>query len=314
MRHTQILWLVTLGLVLAPSCAINSRSAQQPAPVTVPVSMIVTVEAKHGKEIPEITHKEDVRAFQGKERLRVTDWIALQGQSADLELLILIDEASGATLSLQYDDLRKFMDAQPPTTAIGIGYMEYGTVRLTQNFTTDHEAAGKALRIPLGAAFAGESSPYLAIEDVIKRWPESKARHAIFMISSGIDPLQPGYTDTYLDSAIEIAERTGTKISTIYAAQEGHFGHSFFRFSRGQDNLSRLAEMTGGESYFQGFSTPISFTPFLDEFAERLNHQYRLTVMIKPEKKPSYQHVKLETEVPNVEFVTADRVYVPVAK
>jgi hypothetical protein len=52
----------------------------------------------------------------------------------------------------------------------------------------------------------------------------------------------------------------------------------------------------------------------LNEFAERLNHQYLLTFLIKPDKKPSSRHVRLETEVPNAELVTADRVYVPAAK
>jgi len=312
MRRLHLTRLTTIVIILGLSSGVEMRAAQQPPSETASVSMVVSVEAKHAKEIP-VVNKEDIRVLQGRNRLRVTDWIPLQGDHAGLELLILIDEASRATLAMQYDDLRQFMNGQPPATAIAVGYMEFGTVRMAQDFTKDREAVGKALRIPLGP-FVGLSSPYLAVVDVIRRWPESKARHAIFMISSGIDPLQPGISDTYLDNAIQIAERTGTQISTIYASQAGHFGHSFWRFSRGQDNLSRLAEETGGESYFQGFSTPISFTPFLDEFAGRLTHQYQLTFLIKPDKKPSYQHVRLETEVPDADLVTADRVYVPAAK
>jgi hypothetical protein len=160
----------------------------------------------------------------------------------------------------------------------------------------------------------GGNSPYLSVTDVIKRWTENTSRHAILLISDGIDPLQPGISDSYLDQAIEIAERTGTQISSIYAARAGHFGHTLWRINQGQSNLSQLAEMSGGESYFQGLSTPISFSPFLDEFAERLSHQYSLSFLIKPQKKPSSRHVRLETEVPNAELVTADRVYVPAAK
>jgi hypothetical protein len=134
------------------------------------------------------------------------------------------------------------------------------------------------------------------------------------LVSDGIDALQPGITDSYLDQAIETAERTGTQVYSIYASGAGHFGHSLWRINQGQNNLSELADKTGGESYFQGLSTPIAFAPFLDEFAERLNHQYMLTFLIKPDKKPSYRHVRLETEVPDAELVTADRVYVPAAK
>jgi hypothetical protein len=169
------------------------------------------------------------------------------------------------------------------------------------------------LRIPLGSA-AGGSSPYLSLTDAIKRWPKSPARRAVFLISDGIDPLQPGPTDSYLAEAISQAQRTGTQIYTIYASHEGHFGHSLWRITQGQNNLSQLADETGGEAYFQGFETPIAFAPFLDQFADRLNHQYKLTFLAKADKKASYQHVRLETEVPNAELVTADRVYVPATR
>jgi hypothetical protein len=312
-RHLN--WLPVLGMVLITSGAANSWSREQTPTETVAVSMLVSVEMKHGKDMKEmpVINKEDVRVLKGHDRLRVTDWIPLQGEHAGLDLLILIDEATDQTVANQFNDLRRFMTAQPPSTAIAVGYMEDGTVRLTQNFTTDHEAAGKALRIPLGGFFGG-NSPYLSVTDVIKRWPESNARHVIFMVSDGIDPLQPGITDTYLDDTIETAQRTGTQIYAIFAARAGHFGHTFWRISQGQDNLSKLADQTGGEAYFQGFSTPIAFAPFLDEFAERLNHQFLLTFLMKPEKKASYQHVMLQTEVPNAELVGPDKVYVPGSK
>jgi hypothetical protein len=315
MTGRHLIWLPVLGMLLVTSGATNCWSGEQTPTETVPVSMLVSVEMKHGKDMKEmpVINKEDVRVLQGHDRLRVTDWIPLQGEHAGLDLLILIDEATDQTVANQFDDLRRFMSAQPPTTAIAVGYMEDGTVRLTQNFTTDHEAAGKALRIPLGGFFGG-NSPYLSVTDVIKRWPESNSRHVIFMVSDGIDPLQPGITDTYLDDTIETAQRTGTQIYAIFAARAGHFGHTFWRISQGQNNLSKLADQTGGEAYFQGFSTPIAFAPFLDEFAERLNHQFLLTFLIKPEKKPTYQHVMLQTEVPNAELVGPDKVYVPGSK
>jgi hypothetical protein len=313
MRRLPFKLLFAIAILTGFSTASRIYSAQQPSPDAVPVSIVVSVEARHGKDVPTVEHKEDVRAFQGRERLRVTDWIPLQGDHADLDLLVLVDEATGAAVANQFDDVRKFLQGQPSTTAIGIGYMEYGTVHMLQNFTKDHDAAGKTLRIPLGA-FAGGNSPYLSVTDVIKRWPPSKARHSILLVSDGIDPLQPGLTDSYLDQTIEIAQRTGTQVYAIYASRAGHFGHSLWRINQGQNNLSQLTDKTGGESYFQGLDTPVSFAPFLDEFADRLNHQYMLTFLIEPGKKPSFKHVRLETEIPNAELVTADQVYVPASK
>ncbi len=216
-------------------------------------------------------------------------------------------------MASQLDDLRHFMDAQPGTTSVAIGYMQNGTVRIAQNFTNDHPLAGKALRMPLGGE-VGETSPYFSVSDVIKRWPESKARHEIVLISDGIDPLQPGPSDSYLDQTIEAAQRTDTQIYAIYAAHAGHFGHTLWRINQGQSNLSRLTDESGGEAYFEGLDTPIAFAPFLNEIAERINHQYRLTFLAIPDKKSSLQHIKLQTEVPDVELIMANKVYVPAEK
>ena len=309
-RPTAFTTILTLLIVY--SWGIPSWSAQQSASGTVPVSTVVSVEARHGKDVPAL-NREDVRVFEGRNRLQVTDWLPLKGEQSSLELFVLIDDASNQNLASQFEDMRHFMNAQPPTTAIAVGYMQNGTVRIVQKFTKDHSEAGKALRIPFGSG-AGGSSPYLSITDAIKGWPESPARHAILLISDGVDLLQPGTMDSYLDQAVSQAQRTGTQVSAIYASGSGHFGHSLWRINQVQSNLSRLADETGGEAYFQGSDTPIAFAPFLDQFADRLNHQYKLTFLAKADKKPSYQHVRLETEVPNAELVTADKVYVPAAK
>lgn len=306
---------VTCLMLILFWAAISWKPAGLPAQTgpaeTVPVSMVVSVEAKHGGEVP-LLNREDVRVFQGNNQLRVTDWVALQGDRAELELFVLLDEGSNRDIGLQFDDLRQFMSSQPDTTAIAVGYMRYGTVNIAQNFTKDHAQAGKALRLPLGSGFS--TSPYLSISDLTKRWPERSARREIFLISSGIDPLYGGPSDPYLAEAIERAQRAGIQIYTIYASAAGHFGHSFWRFSWGQNNLSQLADETGGESYFQGFQTPIAFKPFLDEFADRLKHQYKITFLAVPKSKASYQRVRFETEVPNAEVVGANTVYVPQAK
>jgi hypothetical protein len=312
MKYRHAVLTTILGLLIGFSWGISSWAAQQSASETVPVSTLVSVEARHGKEIP-IVNREDVRVFEGHNRLKVTDWIPLQGDQSSLELFILIDDASNTNLASQFDDMRHFMNAQPPATTIAVGYIQNGTVRVVQNFTKDHSAVGKALRFPLGFG-AGGSSAYLSVTDAIKRWPQSPARHEILLISSGIDPLQPGISDSYLDQAVSQAQQTGTQVSAIYASGSGHFGHSLWRINQGQNNLSRLADETGGEAYFQGFDTPIGFAPFLDQFAERLNHQYKLTFLANPAKKPTYRHVRLETEVPNAELVIADKVYVPAGK
>jgi hypothetical protein len=49
----------------------------------------------------------------------------------------------------------------------------------------------------------------------------------------------------------------------------------------------------------------------LEDMSRKLNQQYLLTFIAKPEKKAGMRRIKLQTEVPNAELVSADRVYVP---
>lgn len=310
MRNRCIALRAVLALAAGIGLSAPTLLAQEPtSSAGVLVHTVITVEARHGKDIP-VIYREDVRVFQGHDRDQVTGWLPLKGDHAALELFLLLDDASDTSLGSQLEDLRRFINAQPATTAISVGYMRNGTVDIVQNLTTDHASAAKALRLPLGSVGA-YASPYLSVVDLIKRWPESPVRREILMISNGIDPLGGGPSNPYLDSAIEQAQRAGIIVYTIYATGVGHYGHSFWRFNWGQNNLSRLADETGGEAYFQGFGTPIAFAPYLGDLTNKLDHQYLLTFLAKAGKKAGFQRVKLQTEVPNAELVVPDRVYVP---
>jgi len=316
-----VLAVCLLALLSIPTLAQDTTTAHRSSPQasrevvlsgTVPVSMIVSVEAKHGTEVPAVS-REDVTVFHDHNRLQVTEWVPVQSEEAGLQLFLVIDEGVTMTVGLQFDDLRHFMVEQPPTTVMALGYMRNGTVQIAQDFTTDRALVGKALRLPLGYVGAA-ASPYLSITDLMKRWKTSTHPREIFMVSDGIDPLQPGIVDTYLDEAIEVAQREGIQVSTIYASSAGHFGHTLWRINIAQSNLSRLADETGGEAYFQGLETPIAFAPFLNEFADRLKHQYRLTFLAKAQNKAAFQRIRVQTEVTNAQLVAAERVYVPAAK
>jgi hypothetical protein len=269
--------------------------------------MIVTVEARHGKDVPSL-NQQDVMAYERNERLRVTDLVPLQGERAGLELFFLLDDASSTNLGSQLGDLRRFIETQPATTAIGIGYMRNGTVDIVQNLTTDHSHATRALRLPLSSAGA---SPYLSLSDLTKRWPGNSARREVVLVTSGVDSLGGmGPSNPYLDSAIEAAQRDGIVVYAIYMPSAGHAGHSFWRMNWAQSHLGQIAEETGGEAYMLGFGPPISFAPYLEDIAERLAHQYRVTVLLKTSTKAGFRDVRFGTEVPNAELVAASRVYV----
>lgn len=291
-------------------CACGASAAGQQSANGVPAHMVVTVEPHHGSEVPPV-NREDVMVYEGKDRDAVTEWIPAQGDRAGLELFIMLDDGADSSLGQQLQDLRKFIDAQPASTKIGIAYMQNGTARIEQNLTSDHAQAAKALRLPMGIRGAN-GSPYFSLTDLIKRWPESPERREVLMASDGVDLFYGSgdLLDPYVDEAIQNAQRAGILVSAIYTPGVGHFGHSYWQTYWGQLYLAQLADKTGGEAYYIGFNgPPVSFAPYLEDLDHRLSHQYFLTFLAKPPKKAGWQPVKLRTEVPKVDLVSADRIY-----
>jgi len=302
----------SLALVLFVALPIISFGQQPATTGESSVHMVVTVEPHKGAEVP-VVNREDVMVYEGKDRDQVTDWVPAQGDHAALEFFVLIDDACSSALSTQFDDIKKFIASQPPSTRIGIGYMQNGIARIAQNLTNDHDLAINAIRLPLGY-YGANASPYFSLSDLVKGWPQDSARHEVLMITNGFDPYygEPDLLDPYLDAAIEDSQRAGVLVSAIYAPSVGHVGHSYWLNYWGQIYLAKLAEDTGGEAYYIGFTGPSpDFNPYLKDLTNRLSHQYWLGFVPKPQKKSGMQSVKLKTELHDIDLVGASRVFVP---
>src|ERR1700758_1955435 len=128
----------------------------------------ITITAIGKKDMPPpAVSKDDIQLSVNKERKQVAGW-----EKADaLGLAILIDDSLDSTVASQWNDLKDFIMAQSPNTAVAISYASNSSAVIAQDFTTDHALAAKALRIPRGQFGIG-SSPYLAVIDWLKRWPD----------------------------------------------------------------------------------------------------------------------------------------------
>jgi len=278
----------------------------------VPVKMTVTASVDKGRNMPEIT-QEDVFVKSGKETLQVLEWSAARGERAGLELFILMDDASTSSLGSQLKDLRSFILSLPSTASVGVGYARNGTVEIRQNFTTDHELASKALRLPVSSAGAF-GSPYLSVVDLMKRWPETANRREVLLVTDGIDRAGRGRNamlNPDVDTAATVAQKTGTMVHTMYFPGAGHHFRNWFVAVSGQNAMAKLSNFTGGECYFLGTQNPVSFAPYLDELRNVLGNQYLLTLSVKPAKKAVFQTVTVGTEVAGVDFNGPDAVWVP---
>jgi hypothetical protein len=300
--------LVVLMVSVFPAHAQN----QPTSPNNVSVTTYVTVLGPKYTAPPALS-KADVNVDEGKQKRGVTNWIPAQGDKAGLLLAIVIDDADTTDVASQLGDLRSFVTAQPKTTNIGVFYASNGTIQTASQFNQDHEAVAKTLRMPLGYTGA-YSSIYLSVMNLIKGWPATGARREILLIADGIDRFRGDYpTSPDIDATVDNAQKAGIMIHTLFANGVGRASRNSFRVSLGQSNLSKISDATGGESFFQGFQTPVSFAPFLQQLDMVLKNQYWLSYATERSKKAKgdLRKFRVRTEQKEVEISSADRIFVP---
>ena len=309
---------ILLGLaVLLVLPVASSAAASQSSPAEgAPVGITVTAEMKHNKgDVPNL-QKEDFMVYQGRERRPVLSAVLQGEQNSPLDFYVLIDENTSQSISLDYKSLSAFLRELPADSRVGVFYALNGSANPGLEPTTDHEAAIKALRLPLGRIGAGGGF-FLSLEDLAKRMPfDPGRRRAVLLLSSGID-LYRGFTDTTpglnpdLAVAVDHLNRNNITVYSIYVSPAGFFSPSSFLVGNGQSCLTYLGEATGGEAFFQGFETPVNMTPLLDDLGARLRNQYLVTFVAKPRKKAGLEDLHVKTEVNGVELRGPTQVYAP---
>ena len=270
-RHIRsCVLIISAVLALALSPLARARNGSSDPPITT----VVTALGPDYSAPPPIT-REDVSVYSKNAKLNVTEWEAAQGERAKLQLAILIDDAvSPGALGLQFNDLKSFIQEQPADTEVGIFYAQYGSYDTAANFSTDHDAVAKKLHLPLGRRAGASPSIYLSISSIAKKWPGNPEarRREVLVITSGMDLLEPGVQDPYFDAAVTDAQKHGVIVDSIYVGPL-RLGLSFFGMIA-QGNLGQITSDSGGDAFFQGVSTPVSFKPFLDQLNTMLRNQY----------------------------------------
>lgn len=306
--------LVALILAgLAGALPASAREAEKPADIRV----IVTVAGTRNNPPPEVT-RQDVLAHLGQERRPVLDWTPLKAEHAALELAILIDDSLDPGVGVQLGDLHEFVRGLPAGTRVGVAYARNGIATFTHNFTTDRALAAKAIRLPFGSAGAF-SSPYLAVTDLLQRWPDGNYRREVLLVSDGIDLFRgiaesaPGLNPD-LDRAVRLAQREGIVVHTLFASGRDRVRRNFYLIGNGQGALLQLAYETGGEAYFEGSQTPLAFKPFLEHLSDVLGRQYLLTLQPPARAKGAYERLRVSTEVPGAKLIGPGHVYVPASE
>ncbi|HTV60617.1 MAG TPA: hypothetical protein VMJ93_17215 [Verrucomicrobiae bacterium] len=309
----------TLPLVLALAVAVivlagwpaNSSPVTQASSITVPISTVVTVLGPDYSAPPAIS-KNDIIVYAQKKRQDVTSWTPAQGANAGLQLAILIDNNDSPTaIGQHFGEIKDFINSQPDTTQVGLFYAVAGSARAAAPFSADHSAVAQKLRLPLGRVSGQSPSIYLSLSDLVTHWPTGSARREVLMIASGVDRLHPGVQSPYVDEAVNKIQKSGVIVHTLYSGGL-RLANTTLLQSIAWQNLQLVAGGSGGQEFFQGFETPVDFTPLFRELDTTLKNQYLLTFNTPQsnKKKGEFRSIQIRTELPKVNLSYASRVYV----
>jgi len=123
------------------------------------------------------------------------------------------------------------------------------------------------------------------------------------MVSDGVD-VSRGFDSSFqsvdLDRAISEAQRRAVAVYAFFAPTVAANGNGNL-IPNGQSSLQKLSDQTGGHAYFQGFSAPTSFDPFIRELSAALDRQIALTYLSTHPKK-GFHRIKIVSLTPDVEL------------
>jgi VWFA-related protein len=284
-------------------------AALSPAQETSTARAVVTATTKGSEDVTTIP-RQSISLTANRKSQDVTGWVPLRGSRSGLQLVVLLDDSSRGNLGLQLNDIKNFLTALPPNAQVAIGYMRNGSPNLLQNFTTDHAAVAKTLRLPQGSAGIN-GSPYFCLSALAKHWPggDSDVRREVVMVTDGVDRYSGARFDPsnpYVQAATSDAQKAGVIVYSIYYRGAGRADRSFVVTDGGQNYLTQLSNDTGGKVYLEGFGNPVSFAPFLSDLQHKLQNQYELSFVSTA--KSGLQQIRVKTSQPNTSLEYPARV------
>jgi hypothetical protein len=309
MKANRIASSVLFAAIVGMGAGVASLAMAQTENVAGQAHLVVTVNANksnRGRLLPQ----SDIAVKLKGRPADIVSWAPLKGPNAGLQLVFLIDEGVRSYWALQIPDLKKFIDALPPSTAVAVAYMNNGRAVMAQTLTIDHALAAKALR--LTNEIPGISgSPYFCLSDLAKNYWRSPARirRVVFMVTNGEDPYYRSIDmqDPYVAAAIQDAQKAKLLVYSIYFRNRGAGGPNSFSTVIGQSYLQRVADETGGQFYSMAMMSPVSFEPFLKQFKESLDSQYLLTFAAG---NTGWQRVQVQSKVKGIKLTAPKAIYV----
>jgi VWFA-related protein len=215
-------------------------------------------------------------------------------------LAVLIQDDLVSRVNNELKSIKDFIRRLPEGSRVMTGYLTAGSLRVTEDFTTDRARAADSLRIVRSFASAAPYNPYVELIEALRRFDaQPTGRRIVLMVSDGLDTSR-GFRSASpmlsldLDRAIREAQRRGTPVFSFYAPTVELTSVNRLAANYGQGSLNRLADETGGEAFFSGTDF-VSFDPYLKEFNELLGLQWVITYQ-SSNTGSSFRRIEVTTE------------------
>jgi VWFA-related protein len=262
----------------------NAGFSSRASADAVTVAPIVT--DRHGRYVPGLTVKNFTVLDDGQPR-RIETF-----EAADSPLsAILILDVSGSMLT-KIDDAKRaahaFVDALKPKDEVGLMTFSttvVGAIDLTKDRASLHEAIDTAQT-------QGETALYDVTAMALKKLRPLKRRKAVILFTDGDD----NRSRLSVDQVVKMAR--ASEVSIYSVAQGANESETLKVF------LDRLADNTGGRSYFIGSIRKLSDT--FREILTELASQYFLTYTPRLGLKPKSWH-RIEVRVNKPDLVVRAR-------
>lgn len=272
--------------------------------MTIPISIFTKKEQKENRA-EEFVQVGDLQVKEDGDDQTILSIRSVS--NTPLALAVLIQDDLSSETNSKLGELKKFIRELPAGSRVMVGYLRSGTLQVRQKFTEDLEKAASSLRIITGSSAVAPSSPYIEVEEALKRFDAlPSGRHAILLVSDGLDASRGIESSSPaqsldLDRAILRAQRKSVAVYSFYSPASLTGNSSSTLTLNGQGSLERLSEETGGRAFFQGTIAPISFEPFFADLNRALNRQFALTYLSTHLKK-GYHKVQVISTNPEVKI------------
>jgi VWFA-related protein len=311
----QRVLILSISLLFGALISISPAFSQDPTPtpqnrsqkvrtVSIPISIFSKRELKE-REPAEFVAAGEIIVKEDDDQQTILS--IRSNDNVPLSLAILIQDDLTSEFNLQLKDIADFIRRLPKGSRVMVAYGRSGTFQVRQKFTDDLEKAAKSLRIVSGPGITAAFDPYAALIETLDRFDSLPlGRRAVLMVSDGLD-LSHGIDSSSpsmsldLERAITKAQKRSVAVYTFYSAATATAGARGDLVLRGQGSLNKLADETGGRSFFQGSFSPISFDPFFRELVLALNRQFILTYLSTHLKK-GYHKLSVTSTNPEVKI------------